>query len=86
MADRELVTREELRDRLDEELAKCPECGGARVGYLPLPLQEADSTGCNWDQVITVAIDSNMGVSFPDECRLAVARAISRVAERYNLA
>ena len=85
MVERRTVSREELRDIINRDLASRPECAGIRLDSLPLRLREPDSNGCNWSQSLHFSKESNVLGNFPPAFKNVLEEMLPRWTSEYNL-
>jgi hypothetical protein len=78
---RQLVSRDELHQILNERLHAQDPCGECHFGKAPIPLRAPDKTCCNWSQDLIWG----HGRHKSDACEAAVARTITEVASEFNL-
>ncbi len=78
--DRQLLSREELRSKLNEELSEHDECKNCQLMGIT-ELQEEDEDGCNWSDTITLRCGD-----IPSEiCSPIASRIIFEARSKYNL-
>jgi len=81
MSERETVSVEELREILNQELAKREECAGCEVMGSVHRVSEHYPDGGNWNRSLTIKGQPRN----PHRCGEVAVEVINQVAARFNL-
>jgi hypothetical protein len=76
---RELLTREELSERLTRKLQAVPDAEGSSIS-VQYSLREPDADGCNWDDIVL-----NVGAASKEYLYPHVVRIVGEAKKHFNV-